>query len=129
MTILELLKRNLPSNYILRIIENLETLDYLHEEARTLELDLMDLFNWSESREGFEFWSNVYEAIRSDEQLPPIPIIVDWRPNTYFSAPEGDYIINYNNTNQDALFQVDFTEKPKDISSKVFSEKHFACCN
>ena len=129
MTVLELLKKELPSNYVVALIENMDNKEALNYEAESLLVEIQDLFDWELSREGYLFWESAYEAIKYGAKLPELPFITTFYPNTYISVEEGSYFLNAEDTGVDLMVVLDMNIKPNSREAKYFKEKHLAFCN
>lgn len=129
-TVLELLKQKLPNNYVLAIIENMDEKVMLDEETDgSLLNELEDLFNWTESNEGYQFWADVFDAIQEGIQLPELPFRAKWKPNTYLCMDNGSFIVNANGSGKDLVVEIDLSERPRTWSEKFFREQHLAFVN
>lgn len=130
MTVLELLKQMLPSEYVLAIIANMEEKVILEHEAEGSILDELEtIFDWAESNEGYQFWADVFDAIACGDVLPSLPFRATWRPNTYLCTETDSFIINAKGEGKDVLIRLDFTEKPTSFGVKFWKESHLAFCN
>lgn len=129
MTVLELLKERLPNEYVVAVIGNLPDKNILDQECESLLDPLKKMFNWTKSREGYDFWNEVYWAIINGDKLPEIPFKAAWKPNSYLSTSDGDFIINLNGKGKDVHLLLDFTEHTEDEDSEILKEIHFAFCN
>ena len=129
MTVLELLSQRLPVKYVMAIIANMEEKRILDHKASHLTKELEEIFNWSESKEGYEFWATVFDSVVDGDDLPELPFRASWAPNTYLSLTIGSFLINVNEGGYDVLIQLDLRMKPRTLEAKVFREKHFAFCN
>ena len=129
MTVLELLKERLPSKYIVAFIGNIENKESLNYEAQSLLVEIEEGFDWEISREGYQFWEEIHEAIKCGLTLPDIPFITTFYPNTYISTERGSYFLNAENTGVDIMVVLDMDVKPGSREAKFFKEKHQAFCN
>ncbi len=98
MTVLDLLFKHLPSKYVDAVINNVDFKDTLNDEATTIEIELMTLFDWESSYEGSDFWNEVLQAITDKKKLPELPIRVMWKPNEYVFSNDHHYVMNVENT-------------------------------
>lgn len=127
-TVLELLKQKLHPSYVLAIIDNMDDKLLLDEESDGILLhEIEDLFNWSKSNEGYNFWERVFDAVKNGKPLPKIPFRAKWQPNTYLSLDKGNIIINAKNSGEDLL--VEIPDKAKKWSERFFLERHQAFVN
>jgi hypothetical protein len=129
-TVLELLREKLPEKYVLAIIANMTEKAILDEETDGSILDEIEtIFDWQESNEGWLFWADVFESIAEGRGLPPMPLTVKWKPNSYVCSEAGSFIININETGKDVLIKEDLSKKSKEPSVNFLREQYFAFCN
>lgn len=98
MTVLELLVDSLPDKYIEAVINNVRDKSSLHQEADNISTELMTLFDWESSREGYDFWEEVLEAILISGELPPIPLTIGYAPSTMFYCEKKVLLMNVGDT-------------------------------
>ena len=98
MSILELLIENLPQSYVDCVVNNLEDRSVLYEEGYSFSSEIMILFDWHESREGYEFWQDVFDAVYNDEELPLIPLDIVYKPSCVLVMKDGMYLMNVGDT-------------------------------
>lgn len=127
MKILEVLLEKLPENYVDAIANNMKDINGLYDESICFEIDFLSLFDWSESKEGYDFWEEVLEAIVTDKPLPKLPIQIEYIPSTYIVADELLYIMNISNTGIHISFDIDKSLIHK--STKKAKEKFLAWVN
>lgn len=108
MTVLELLFEHLPERYIDAVINNMFDRKDLHREAGCIESELLTLFDWEQSRQGYDFWDNVLSSIMDNKELPSIPVDITYCPSTYFISKNNLYIMNSFDTGINVCFEVDF---------------------
>jgi len=125
MTVLELLLNHLPTKYVDCVVNNLSDRKILHQEAHCIESEMMCLFDWSSSTEGYEFWDRVFHYILGDGKLPPLPINIDYKPSAMIYADDTMYIMNAGNTNINIKMEVDLKElynaNNQDTKDRVFA--------
>jgi hypothetical protein len=107
MTVLELLVDNLPDKYIDAIINNVKDKSSLQQEADSISVELMTLFDWESSREGYDFWEEVLEAILISGELPPIPLTIDYAPSTMFYCEDKILLMNVGDTGIHVSFSME----------------------
>lgn len=112
MTVIELLFEHLPERYVDAVVNNLRDRSHLYEEAGTFSSELMTLFDWESSKEGYEFWDELLECVLSDKELPEIPITIDYYPSTTFVCGKSIYVMNAGGTNINIMYDI------KDIKMK-----------
>jgi hypothetical protein len=127
MTVLELLLDHLPKRYVDAVVNNLKNRDCLYNEAGTFSSELMTLFDWYESREGYEFWEMLLEAVLVGDELPMIPITIEYYPSTTFVCKKYIYVMNAADTNINVAFDFD-KSKLKDMDEEK-KEKILAFLN
>jgi hypothetical protein len=114
MTVLELLLDNLPDEYVDCVVNNLEDRSVLSEDASCIQSELIALFNWRDSREGYEFWSQVYSyVLGEDDDLPPLPIDIKYKPSTVIIASSSLFMMNAGSTGLNIKYDIDFRELKK----------------
>lgn len=114
MTVLELLLDNLPNEYVDCVINNLEDRSVLKEDASFIQDELIALFNWQDSREGYDFWSQVYNYLLGEsDDLPPIPIDIKYKPSTVIIASSCLFMMNAGSTGLNIRYDINFKELNK----------------
>lgn len=106
MTVLELLVDNLPDKYIEAVINNVKNKSSLQQEADNISAELMSLFDWESSREGYDFWEEVLEAILISGELPPIPLTIGYAPSTMFYCEDKVMLMNVGDTGIHVSFEM-----------------------
>ena len=84
MKVIDLLKENLPKKYVDAVIKNVRDKAELNEDAESLEVELLSLFDWDESPEGFEFWSEVLNSVLMGDPLPDFKDIRNNRRKAFY---------------------------------------------
>jgi hypothetical protein len=106
MKILDLLMNHLPNEYVDCIVNNLDDFNVLEDEGFSIEAELMTLFDWVESREGYEFWNQVFHYILGESDLPSLPVDVDYKPSLVINMNDGMYIMNAGGTGLNIKYEV-----------------------
>jgi hypothetical protein len=127
MTILELLLDYLPERYVDAIVNNMNDRSSLFNEASSFSAELMTLFDWHESREGYEFWDEVLECVLTNHKLPTIPITIEYCPSTTIVTKKFIYVMNVEDTKLNLAF--DFNRNTLINMNEVKKEKIFAFLN
>jgi hypothetical protein len=127
MSILELLIENLPQPYVDCVVNNLEDRNVLYEEGYSFSSEIMILFDWHESREGYEFWQDVFDAVYNDEELPLIPLDIVYKPSCVIVMKDGMYLMNVGDTGLNLRYEVLMKELPK--SEKKAQEQVYSWLN
>jgi hypothetical protein len=107
MKIIDVLRRHLPMKYIKAIQNNMIEPNEIFMESMSLEVDFLTLFDWEDSREGYEFWESVLEAMLLGSDLPDFPIAIDYAPNTYIIANDKIQLLNMGGSGLDIEFDID----------------------
>lgn len=95
MKIIDLLLERLPNNYVELIINNMDDFNVAYKEEGTLaSVELMTLFDWNESREGYDFWNRVYLYLVGESELPQLPIEIKYKPSSVLMMRDGMYVMN-----------------------------------
>jgi hypothetical protein len=113
MKILDLLMNYLPNEYVDCIVNNLDDFRVLDEEGFSIEAELMSLFDWVESREGYEFWNQVFHYIIGESDLPQLPIDIEYKPSLAITMKDGMYIMNAGGTGLNIRYEVIMKDLPK----------------
>lgn len=127
MTVLELLLDYLPERYVDAVIGNVRDRSSLTKSAGTFSSELMTLFDWNESREGYEFWDELLECVLTNQELPELPITIFYLPSTTFVCSKTVYIMNAADTNINLAF--DFDKKDLKEMDQYKKEKILAFIN
>jgi hypothetical protein len=106
MKILDLLMNYLPNEYVDCVVNNLEDFRVLDDEGFSIEAELMSLFDWVESREGYEFWNQVFHYVIGEAELPPLPIDIDYKPSLTITMKDGMYIMNAGGTGLNIKYEI-----------------------
>jgi hypothetical protein len=117
MTVLELLLDNLPTRYVDAIVNNMFDRKSLYKEASCIEAEMLTLFDWEQSKEGYDFWDKVLTAIIEHSVLPKLPIQIKYAPSTWIMSETYLYIMNSFDTGINVSFEVDFTALRKSQDS------------
>jgi hypothetical protein len=119
MTVLELLLNHLPSKYVDCIVNNIDNRRVLQDEAHCIESEMMCLFDWSSSTEGYEFWDKVFRFILGETSLPPLPIEINYKPSSLIYADDTMYVMNAGGTNLNIRMDLDLKELNKATNEKT----------
>lgn len=119
MTILESLLNYLPTKYIDAIINNVIDRENLQSPSLCISHDLMCLFDWDESKQGYQFWEKVLEAILEDKNLPILPIPIDYIPGSILAVNNSLLLMNIANTGLHIQLDIDLVQ----LSSKHIDQK------
>jgi len=113
MKILDLLMNHLPNEYVDCIVNNLDDFRVLEDEGFSIEAELMSLFDWVESREGYEFWNQVFHYIIGEADLPQLPIDIEYKPSLAMTMQDGMYIMNAGGTGLNIRYEIIMKDLPK----------------
>ena len=119
MTILESLLNYLPTKYVDAVVNNVREIDDLSNPRLCIAHDLMCLFDWDESKQGYQFWENVLEAILEDKRLPMLPIPVEYIPGSILAVNNTLLLMNIANTGLNIQLDIDLVQ----LSSKHIDQK------
>lgn len=118
-TILETLLDKLPMEYVDRIVNNMEDVKTLYEQSIEAEDELMILFDWVNSLEGYYFWNDVYLYILEGGALPKFPIVINYKKHTVIYANKGMYVMNSNDTGINLKYNLDIKEIRRGKNEKL----------
>ena len=110
MTVLEILFKYFPQGYIDAIINNIRDTTVLNDKADNISIELMTLFDWDSSREGYDFWANALELVIDGKELPGLPLDIRYIPNSVLLANGEMYIMNCADTGLNVSFDIDMKE-------------------
>ena len=128
MKVIELLKKKLPIEYVQAIVRNAERPSDLFEEAEDIEVELMSLFDWSNTKEGFEFWSDVFNSVIEGTKLPNIKkVSIIYLPGTVFFTK--DHVMMYNIADMDINLKFDYEPSMVDMMSELVEESYYTWMN
>jgi hypothetical protein len=128
MKVIELLKKKLPIEYVQAIVRNAERPSDLFEEAEDIEVELMSLFDWSNTKEGFEFWSDVFNSVIEGTKLPNIKkVSIIYLPGTVFFTK--NQVMMYNIADMDINLKFDYEPSMVDMMSELVEESYYTWMN
>ena len=128
MKVIDLLKNKLPKEYVDAIINNLKSPSILYEEAGDIEGELLSLFDWTDSNEGHDFWSNVFESVTGNKKLPKMNrAIIDYLPGTIIFTKSS--IMTMNVAGMDIKLNFDYTPSIIEFMSESIEEKFYTWMN
>ena len=96
MNLIDSLRERLPERYIELIMDNMDNpKDINSSHFMPIESELMSLFPWELSNEGYEFWNSVHLfLINITGELPFIPIEIEYAPDTIMYSETQVHIMN-----------------------------------
>lgn len=128
MKVIELLKKKLPIEYVQAIVRNAERPSDLFEEAEDIEVELMSLFDWSNTKEGFEFWSDVFNSVIEGTELPNFKkVSIVYLPGTVFFTK--NQVMMYNIADMDINLKFDYEPSMVDMMSELVEESYYTWMN
>ena len=128
MKVIELLKEKLPAEYVQAIVRNAERPSDLFEEADDIEVELLSLFDWSETKEGFEFWSSVLHYILDGTKLPKFEKAeIVYMPGTIIFTKKE--VMMFNIANMDINLKFDYEPDMVNLMSELVEESYYTWMN
>jgi hypothetical protein len=118
-TVLETLLDKLPMEYVDRIANNIDNIKILYEQSSEAELELMVLFDWVNSLEGWSFWNDVYNYIVEGGRLPKFPIVITYKKHTVIYADNSMYVMNSHDTGINLKHNLKINEIKRGKSEKM----------
>jgi hypothetical protein len=118
-TVLETLLDKLPMEYVDRIANNIDNIKILYEQSSEAELELMVLFDWVNSLEGWSFWNDVYNYIVEGGKLPKFPIVITYKKHTVIYADNSMYVMNSHDTGINLKHNLKINEIKRGKSEKM----------
>ena len=74
----------------------------------------MIIFNWNDSKEGYDFWSQVYMYVSGEDvELPPLPIDIKYKPSTVLVASNSYFMMNAASTGLNIKYDIDLKNLKK----------------
>jgi hypothetical protein len=128
MKVIDLLKSKLPHDYVQAVIRNLDSPTDLFQEAEDIEVELMSLFDWSNSKEGYEFWADVFSFVCDGTPLPKLKKIdIEFLPGaTFFTKNQ---IMMFNIAGMDINLKFDYDPIFLTLMSEEVEEKYYTWMN
>jgi hypothetical protein len=128
MKIIDILLQRLPERYVDLIVSNMDDFNVAYNEEGTLaSVELMTLFDWEQSREGYEFWDNVYLYLLGESELPQLPIDIIYTPSTVMVMKDGMYVMNSGGSGISIKYEIIMPELKN--SNKKASDQVYAWLN
>jgi hypothetical protein len=128
MKVIDLLKKTLPKEYVDAVIGNLKKPSELYNEAGDIESELLSLFDWDLSNEGFDFWQNVFELILENKKLPKMNRVrIEYLPETMIFTRNS--ILTMNVAGMDIKLNFDYTPEIIEFMSETVEEKFYTWMN
>ena len=106
MRVLDILLKHLPTNYVDLIINNINDHTILDEEGTSITAELLVLFDWEQSAEGYDFWDQVMEYLQGDSELPQLPIDIKYKPSCVITMSDGLYVMNAGDTGINIKYEI-----------------------
>jgi hypothetical protein len=128
MTLLELLFEHFTDSHIDAIANNMFDRSELHREADTIESEMLTIFDWSASREGYDYWDSVLTAITEGKPIPPLPMFINYYPSTMILSNDSLHIMNSFGTGINVSFNVNFSMLHK-LEDQERKEKIYSLLN
>jgi hypothetical protein len=128
MKVIDLLKKTLPKEYVDAVIGNLKKPSELYNEAGDIESELLSLFDWDLSNEGFDFWQNVFDLILENKKLPKMNRVrIEYLPGTMIFTRNS--ILTMNVAGMDIKLNFDYTPEIIEFMSETVEEKFYTWMN
>jgi hypothetical protein len=128
MKIIDILLQRLPEKYVDLIVSNMDDFNVAYNEEGTLaSVELMTLFDWEQSREGYDFWDQVYLYLLGESELPQLPIDIMYTPSTVLVMKDGMYVMNSGGSGISIRYEIIMPELKN--SNKKASDQVYAWLN
>jgi hypothetical protein len=128
MKIIDILLQKLPETYVERIVSNMDDFNVAYQEEGTVaSVELMTLFDWNQSREGYEFWDQVYLYLLGESALPQLPVEISYKPSSIIITKDGMYVMNAGGSGVSIKYDIIMHELKN--SNKRASEQVYAWLN
>lgn len=106
MKVLDMLMDYLPTEFVDLIINNLNDHSVLDEEGTSITSELLCLFDWEQSVEGYDFWEQVMDYLQGDDELPQLPIDIIYKPSCVITMSDGMYVMNAGDTGLNIKYEI-----------------------
>ena len=106
MRVLDILLKHLPTPYVDLIINNINDHTILDEEGTSITAELLVLFDWEQSTEGYDFWDQVMEYLQGDAELPQLPINIKYYTSSVIVMEDGLYVMNAGDTGLNIKYDI-----------------------
>jgi hypothetical protein len=128
MKIINILLQRLPERYVDLVVSNMDDFNVAYNEEGTLaSVELMTLFDWEQSREGYDFWDQVYLYLLGESELPQLPIDIIYTPSTVMVMKDGMYVMNSGGSGISIKYEIIMPELKN--SNKKASDQVYAWLN
>jgi hypothetical protein len=128
MKIIDILLQRLPERYVDLVVSNMDDFNVAYNEEGTLaSVELMTLFDWEQSREGYDFWDQVYLYLLGESELPQLPIDIIYTPSTVMVMKDGMYVMNSGGSGISIKYEIIMPELKN--SNKKASDQVYAWLN
>jgi hypothetical protein len=105
MKVLDILLKHLPTPYVDLIINNINDHTVLDDEGTSITAELLVLFDWQQSTEGYEFWDQVMDYLQGDAELPQ-PINIKYYTSSVIVMEDGLYVMNAGDTGLNIKYEI-----------------------
>jgi hypothetical protein len=106
MKVLDILLKHLPTPYVDLIINNINDHTVLDDEGTSITAELLVLFDWQQSTEGYEFWDQVMDYLQGDAELPQLPINIKYYTSSVIVMEDGLYVMNAGDTGLNIKYEI-----------------------
>jgi hypothetical protein len=106
MRVLDILLKHLPTPYVDLIINNINDHTVLDDEGTSITAELLVLFDWQQSTEGYDFWDQVMEYLQGDAELPQLPINIKYYTSSVIVMEDGLYVMNAGDTGLNIKYEI-----------------------
>jgi hypothetical protein len=106
MRVLDILLKHLPTPYVDLIINNINDHTVLDDEGTSITAELLVLFDWQQSTEGYDFWDQVMEYLQGDAELPQLPINIKYYTSSVIVMEDGLYVMNAGDTGLNIKYDI-----------------------
>ena len=99
MSLIESLRERLPESFVSLIKANMDCPEELEiPHFMPIESELMSLFDWESSNEGYDFWNEVHMYLIDIGDIPLLPIEIEYKRDTLFYTYSSLHIMNLADT-------------------------------
>lgn len=120
MSLINSLKEKLPYRYVELILDNMDDPEEINSSHfMPIESEIMSLFCWEASNEGYDFWNEVHLFLIDLGNLPVIPIDIYYKEDTMFYANDSVHIMNLANAGLCVKFKIEGPDSVESITPEL----------
>ncbi len=120
MILIDSLSKKLPDKYIRLISSNMDDPDELNtHHFMPVESELMSLFDWEHSNEGYGFWNEVHLYMIELGDLPMLPVDISYDADTVMYSQGSIYIMNLSGSGASIRYECPIDDGWENLSDEL----------